>query len=359
MWDLKRHAHGGRLGVTLALAALCGLAATGTATAGTTSAASSVTNPASTSNDTSSPTYPDPQYVTGDVSEVHDPSMIRRYDGEYFLFSTHDGIEIRTSPDRVHWKLVGSVLPNGATWASAYGDPTDPWAPDVSYHFGLYYLYYAVSSFGSNHSAIGLATSRTMEPGSWTDHGLVLSTQTTDDYNALDPGLLVDRQGRWWLSLGSFWSGIKMVRLNPATGKPFGSDPTIHDISERAFPDAEEGSYIIEHGRYYYLFVSFDYCCQGVNSTYNVRVSRSTDPTGPYVDESGTPAMSGGGTEILATHGRYIGPGGQTVLRLGGEDLLVYHWYDGDNDGVPMLGINPLRWSASGWPSVAPARVHG
>lgn len=357
MWDLKGRARGARLGVPLALAALLGLAVTSTAAARTSPATVTTarTATARTAAAATTTTYPDPQYVTGDVSNVHDPSMIRRRDGRYFLFSTHDGISIRTSPDRVHWSLVGSVLPDGATWASAYGDPTDPWAPDVSYHSGLYYLYYAVSSFGSNHSAIGLATSRTMEPGSWTDHGLVLSTQTSDDYNALDPALVVDRSGGWWLSLGSFWSGVKMIRIDPRTGKPFTSDPVVHDLSQRAAPDAEEGSYVVRHGAYYYLFVSFDFCCQGVNSTYNVRVSRSRDVDGPYVDASGTPAMSGGGTEILSTHGRYIGPGGQTVMTLGAEDLLVYHYYDGDDAGVPMLGINPLRWSRTGWPSVAPA----
>jgi arabinan endo-1,5-alpha-L-arabinosidase len=297
--------------------------------------------------------YPDPEPVAGGVN-THDPSMIRAKDGSYYVFSTHNGIEIRHSTDRVHWLFVGEVLPNGATWASAYqpGGAKDAWAPDVSYHGGVYYLYYAISSFGSNHSAIGLATSHTLRPGSWQDQGLVYASQPTDDFNAIDPALTVDISGRWWLSMGSFWSGIKLIELDPSTGKPAAWNTTRYSLAQRPFPDPIEGSYIYRHGGYYYLFASFDFCCQGLNSTYNIRVGRSALITGPYVDEAGIPMLSGGGTTILATHGYVIGPGGQTVLRDRGHDLLVYHFYDRRDAGTPRLGLNRLAWDA-GWPSVA------
>ena len=295
--------------------------------------------------------YPDPGYVTGDVS-VHDPSMVRTANGTYYLFSTSDGIEIRTSTDRIHFTRDGSVFPNGVSWASAYGDITDPWAPDVSYHNGKYWLYYAVSSFGSNHSAIGLATSSSAAPGSWTDQGLVYSSQTTDNYNAIDPALMVDTSGRWWLSFGSFWSGIKMIQIDPSTGKQASSNTTRYSIAERSSPDAEEAGYIYPHGGYYYLFASFDYCCQGVNSTYRIMVGRSASPTGPYTDETGTSMMSGGGTQILATHGNVIGPGGQSVMHDSDGDVLVYHYYAADLNGTPELGINLLGWTTGGWPYV-------
>lgn len=303
-----------------------------------------------------SASYPYPQHVTGGVA-THDPSMIRAKDGSWYVFSTGPGIQIRHSRDRTYWRYEGEVLPQGATWASTYqgGGAHDIWAPDVSYHHGTYYLYYAVSSFGSNNSAIGLATSKTLRPGSWTDHGLVYASTTTSDFNAIDPGLIVDPQGRWWLSLGSFWSGIKMIQLDPATGKPSTPDTTRYSLVDRHVPpNAVEGAYVVHHGGYYYLFASFDFCCQGLSSTYNIRVGRSTSVTGPYVDESGTPMLAGGGTTILATHGYVVGPGGQTVLRDGGRELLVYHYYDGLDGGTPHLGINPLRW-VGGWPVVAPA----
>jgi arabinan endo-1,5-alpha-L-arabinosidase len=300
--------------------------------------------------------YPDPRPVTGDVA-AHDPSMIRlagKAAGEYVVYSTHDGLEARTSRDGVHWVRAGSALPDGVPWATAYtGDPKELWAPDVSYHHGRYWLYFAASSFGSNNSAIGLATSRTGRPGDWTDQGVVYTSSTGDDYNAIDPSLAVDARGRWWLTFGSFWSDIKQIQLDPGTGKPLAADPTRYSLAFRPTPpQAEEAPYLFQHGRYHYLFVSWDFCCQGVNSTYRIMVGRSTSPNGPFTDAAGTPMLDGGGTELLATHGTVIGPGGQTVLRTATGDLLVYHYYDGANNGVPRLGLDRLRWTRSGWPTV-------
>jgi arabinan endo-1,5-alpha-L-arabinosidase len=298
-----------------------------------------------------STTQPDPRPVRG-FAATHDPSMVKLRDGSYEVFATHDGIEIYRSPDRVHWRYAGQALPGGAPWADAFqnGNATDLWAPDVSFHRGRYWLYYAVSSFGSNHSAIGLATSRTARPGSWTDHGLVLATQPADDANAIDPGLLVDAKHRWWLSYGSFWSGIKMIRLDKHTGRP-AEGAAVHAVAQRPAPDAVEGGYIVGHGRYYYLFASYDFCCRGLNSTYNIKVGRSTQPDGPYVDRSGTALMADGGTPVLSTHGFVVGPGGQTVLHDRGRDWLVYHYYNGRDAGTPRLGINPIAWR-HGWPEV-------
>jgi arabinan endo-1,5-alpha-L-arabinosidase len=304
-----------------------------------------------TASGTAATAYPNPGVVTGDTS-VHDPSMVRAADGSYLLFSTGGGIQIRTSTNRINFTADGFVLPSGATWATAYGGSTDLWAPDVSFHNGVYWLYYAVSTFGSNHSAIGLATSTTAEPGSWTDQGLVYSSQRTSNYNAIDPGLVVDSSGKWWLSLGSFWSGIKMIQINPATGKQLASNTTRYSIAERPSPDAEEASYIYPHDGYYYLFVSFDYCCRGVNSTYRIMVGRSAIITGPYVDEAGTAMTAGGGTQILAAHGNVVGPGGESIMHDADGDLLAYHYYAANLNGTPELGINLLGWTSAGWPYV-------
>lgn len=295
--------------------------------------------------------YPNPETISG-ATYAHDPSMVKTTSGRYYLFYTGGGIQITTSTDRVHWSSAGQVLPGGATWAKSYGGWNDLWAPDVSYHNGMYWLYYAVSSFGHNHSAIGLATSSTAAPGSWTDHGLVYSSQSSSNYNALDPALMVDASGRWWLSLGSFWSGIKMIQIDPATGKQLASNTTRYNIAQRSGADALEASYIYPHGGYYYLFTSFDYCCRGTSSTYRIMVSRATNPTGPYTDESGVAATSGGGSQILGTHGYVIGPGGQSVLHDNDGDVLVYHYYDGNRGGTAQLGLNHLSWNSNGWPSV-------
>jgi arabinan endo-1,5-alpha-L-arabinosidase len=295
--------------------------------------------------------YPDPGRVTGNVT-VHDPAMVRAADGTYFLFSTHNGIEIRTSRDRIAFSRAGSVLPNGATWATAYsGNVRDLWAPDVSFHAGQYYLYYSVSTFGSNRSAIGLATSPSAVAGSWTDRGLVYDSASGGDYNAIDPNLTVDSAGRWWLSFGSWWTGIKMIQIDPATGKQLSSNRTRYNLARRTSTSLGiEAPGVIAHGGFFYLFTSWDLCCRGVNSTYRVMVGRSTSINGGYTDRAGVALTSGGGTEIVATHGRFIGPGGQSVLTDGADTLLIYHYYDGNNNGSPTLGINLIGWDAAGWP---------
>ncbi|MCP2164203.1 arabinan endo-1,5-alpha-L-arabinosidase [Goodfellowiella coeruleoviolacea] len=295
--------------------------------------------------------YPGPGLVTGDVA-AHDPSMIRTSSG-YVLYSTHDRVEARTSTDRIAFARSGSALSGVPSWVYQYSGSGDVWAPDVSYHNGKYWLYYAASSFGSNNSAIGLATSSTGRPGSWTDQGVVYATTTSANHNAIDPALLVDAQGRWWLSFGSFWTGIKMIRIDPATGKRSTSDTKLYELARRSGSStAVEAPYVIAHGGYYYLFVSFDLCCRGTSSTYRVMVGRSTSPTGPYTDRNGTSMMNGGGTEILASHGNIIGPGGQSVLSDSDGDLLVYHYYDGNAGGAVKLGVNLIGWDAQGWPYV-------
>ncbi|WP_410592254.1 arabinan endo-1,5-alpha-L-arabinosidase [Amycolatopsis sp. lyj-23] len=291
--------------------------------------------------------YPDPGRVTGDTS-VHDPSVVKRPDGSYLVAHTGDGITLKTSTDRIAFRGAGSAFPGGAPWTTSYtGGDRNLWAPDVSYHNGQYYLYYSASTFGSNHSAIFLATSPSGGSGTWTNRGLVVESRAGDDFNAIDPNLVVDEQGRWWLDFGSFWSGTKLIQLNPATGLRQGSGLT--GIAGRG-GGAIEAPFIVERGQYYYQYVSFDFCCRGAASTYRVVVGRSTSITGPYADRAGVPMTSGGGTEILAGHGSVHGPGHEAVLADNDGDLLVYHYY-ADN-GTPRLGINRLTYDAAGWPVV-------
>jgi arabinan endo-1,5-alpha-L-arabinosidase len=285
----------------------------------------------------------------GDVA-AHDPSMVQA-GGRFLVFSTHKGVETRESTDQQHWTLLGSAFPQGVPWVALYsGDPKEIWAPDVSYHGGQYWMYFAASSFGSNTSAIGLATSPTGLPGSWTDRGRVVESAPEDAYNAIDPNLLVDGSGRWWLSFGSFWSGVQLIELDPTTGKRL-SGSELTNIASR--PDQKDGAIeapaLVRHAGYYYLFASFDYCCRGVDSTYRIMVGRSAEVTGPYLDREGHPMTSGGGSPVLTTSGNRIGPGGQSVYSGPGGDILVFHWYDGSQGGAVHLGLAPVRWMG-GWP---------
>ena len=296
----------------------------------------------------------------GDIRQVHDPSIIREGD-TYYLFSTRAGIAIRCSKDLVHWRLCGDVFAHLPEWAVK--DVTGLrglWAPDVAYFNGRYYLYYSASTFGSNRSSIGLATNETLDPASekyrWVDQGKVISSNTTDDWNAIDPDVVLDEHDQPWLAFGSFWSGIKLRKLDRTTGKLPTDDQHLYSLASRprasGSPGAIEAPNLIRKNDYYYLFVSFDFCCRGKDSTYNIRVGRSRSLTGPYIDRSGKPMMEGGGTLVVAGSGRWAGTGHCSVLQEKEGDWLVYHAYDTEWRGVSTLRISAIRWDKEGWPTI-------
>lgn len=289
-----------------------------------------------------------PGRVSGDTF-IHDPTVVKTPGGTYLAAYTGDYVQLKTSTDRTTWRNAGAVFPNGAPWTTPYTKgEKNLWAPDISYHNGQYYLYYSASSFGSSRSAIFLATSRTGASGSWTNQGLIIESFDNSNWNAIDPNLIVDAQGKWWLAFGSFWSGIKMIALDPKTGKR--ADNQLISLASR--PDAGgavEAPFITRHGSYYYLWVSFDRCCQGAASTYRIMVGRSTSVTGPYVDKSGKQMMQGGGTQMMSSHGSIHGPGHNAVFTDNDGDVLVYHYYN--NAGTAQLGINLIRYE-NGWPVI-------
>jgi len=301
--------------------------------------------------------WPNPLPAYGPDLVAHDPSMVQGADSRWYVFSTHDGVQVRVSGDRQHWTRLGAAFPHGVALAKQYnGNPMEIWAPDVSRHHGTYFMYYAVSSFGSNNSAIGLATSATAATGSWTDQGLVFATKTGDTINAIDPNLAVDSAGRWWLTFGSFWSGIAQIRLDPATGHRLAGDTAAPKLlaSRPDLPShAVEAPFLVQRGRWYYLFMSFDLCCQGEASSYREMVGRSLSPRGPFYDATGRALLDGGGTQIVGTHDTYIGTGGGSVVRDRHGYELVYHYYDGLAAGLPHLALNRLEFDNDGWPHLA------
>lgn len=299
--------------------------------------------------------------LTGSIRQVHDPSIIKAGD-KYYIFCTHGGIYIRKSADLLDWEkpFPKSVFPptHAPDWTQEMipASNNDIWAPDISYFNDKFHLYYSVSTFGSNRSLIGLATNVTLDSESdeyaWVDEGLVIDSLTADNYNCIDPNLILDADGVPWLAFGSFWSGIKMRRLDYATGKLSTEDETLYPLAHRT-PNygAVEAPFIIRKGDFYYLFASFDFCCRGVDSTYHVQVGRSESVTGPYVDQDGVAMMDGGGTQITFPTKRWRGPGHNSILQEGDTDYLVCHAYDAENMGMETLRIAPLAWEA-GWPSL-------
>lgn len=292
-----------------------------------------------------------PQQLTlsGDITDVHDPSLIAA-GGRYTVFSTGPGLLQRTSPDLRHWTFGGSVFAQNPAWVlEKFGNLDSLWAPDISFFGGVYHLYYAASTFGSNHSCIGHATKADLNSTSpWQDLGPVICSNdagSVDDWNAIDPNVFVDASGTPWLSLGSFWSGLKLIQLDD-TGARVGTSLVALATGPST---AVEAPYIVYHAPYYYLFASFDFCCRGVNSTYHVVVGRSNSLAGPYLDRTGLPMLQAGGTPVVNGDSRFVGPGHNAVVQSGGQWFNVYHSYDALNNGIPTLRISELVWQ-EGWP---------
>lgn len=321
------------------------------------------------------PTAPQVIGVTGDVEGAHDPSIIQE-GSSWYLFGTatepkRDGeLPVRCSQDLHHWSRCGYVLPGIPQWIQKESPETkELWAPDISYFDGQYHLYYAFSIFGKNTSGIALLTNKTLDPANsqfhWVDQGLVLQSKVDDDFNAIDPNLVLDESGQAWLAFGSFWDGIKMRKLDRKTGKLSTEDTRLYSLASRKRPNnpalapaglppdwqAIEAPFIVHHDDYYYLFVSFDLCCRGTKSTYKTMIGRAQSVTGPYVDKNGTPMMEGGGSPLLVGNGRWLGPGGESILMRQDGDIIVFHAYDAAT-GRPSLQISTLTWN-EGWPSAA------
>jgi arabinan endo-1,5-alpha-L-arabinosidase len=298
--------------------------------------------------------------LEGDVSPVHDPAIIRQ-GNTYYVFASNRFaqklVPIFCSQGLRRWKFCGHVFDAVPDWAlKEIPNTRGVWAPDISYVRGQYRLYYAVSTFGSNRSVIGLITNKTLDPNSpdyhWVDQGRVIGSTAADDWNAIDANFVVDKDGGAWLAFGSFWGGLKMSKLDPETGKLSTKDTQLYSLASRRplEPSAIEAPFIVRHGGYYYLFASFDYCCRGKNSTYKIVVGRSRKVTGPYFDRDRKDMMSGGGTLLLEGAKEWRGPGGQSVLLEGATSLLVFHSYHAQT-GRSALQISMINW-VDGWPRV-------
>jgi arabinan endo-1,5-alpha-L-arabinosidase len=307
-------------------------------------------------------------HLTGAVTPVHDPSVMRQ-GSTYYVFGTDPGpavggsLPILCSTDRVAWTSCGHVFGQIPAWVvTQVPGVAGLWAPDISYFNGLYHIYYAGSTFGPNTSVIGLATDTTLDQTDpnyhWVDQGEVLGSVSIDDFNAIDPTILADSDGQVWLTYGSFWSGIKQRQIDPATGLLLASNPTVYSLASRPnVPnDPIEGTSLVHKGSYYYLFASFDTCCASdpYQDTYRIMVGRGTTPQGPFTDMSGTDMMQGGGTQLLAGNGStWNGPGGGTAyLDSQQGDIIVFHAIKLPN-GAPYLFVNSLTWP-NDWPQIQP-----
>jgi arabinan endo-1,5-alpha-L-arabinosidase len=298
---------------------------------------------------------------------IHDPAMVKEGD-TYYLFSSGPGIMFYTSQDMTHWKLGGRVITGMPSWAKGVTTRFDgrEWAPDICYHDGKYYLYYAVSAPAENDSAIGLVVNKTLDPSApdyqWEDQGIVLRSVTGRDlWNAIDPNIIVGEDGTPWMDFGSFWGGIKLVKLD-SNWKTIAKPEEWYSIAKRERSVLEddrspgsaqiEGPFIYKKGDYYYLFVSWGLCCRGKDSTYKIMVGRSRHVCGPYLDKDGISMTEGGGSLLLTGDKDWAGQGGCSAYTFGGADYLVFHAYETADDGLQKLRIAELKWDKDHWPFV-------
>lgn len=305
--------------------------------------------------------------LTGHLKGLHDPVLIKERDTWHVFGSGgwwgKPGPSWRTSRDLATWTDNGSPFHATPEWArKAIREDATMWAPDIAFVDGLYRLYYSVSTPGAMRSVTGFATTRTLDRGSsdygWTDHGLVIESFEGGTHNVIDANFVVDRTGDHWLAFGSFWSGLKLVRLDKRSGKP-AKDTALHSIAYRPAPaggdNPVEGAFIFPRGGWHYLFASYDYCCKKLQSNYYVAVGRSRDIRGPYLGRDGKSMMEGYGTAVIIERPwastRWRGPGHCGLFRDGARDLIVYHAYDAQADAAPTLRIAELRWDAKGWPT--------
>lgn len=304
---------------------------------------------------------------------VHDPTIIFHEPNQtYYMYATDTsingemkpGILIRKSMDLMHWENLHNALSGIPKWVYEYTNPGNLWAPEVVLINGVYRMYYSASMFGTNQSVIGLAEA-THPEGPWIDQGLVLSSHPDkSEANAIDANVLYDRDHQLWFVYGSFFSGIHIKKLDEKSGKLLNPNTEGTCIARRSInvEGAIEGPFIYYHKNFdmYYLFTSYDF----LGESYNVRVARSKDIEGPYVDTNGY-GMFGeiddphrNGTKILGSYNLEPEPhwtsiGHNSILDVHNTQYMVAHSRVKHQHYPHFLYLKPLIWLDSGWPVVS------
>ncbi len=281
--------------------------------------------------------------MTGDTF-THDPTLYEE-DGTWYQYFTADWIGSKTSSDGRNWRDTGRILPGEFSWWRNYvpaWEPANVWAPEIDRYGDRVWMWYSVSTFGSRVSAIGLLSASTAAAGDWRDEGVAISSNNSNNYNAIDADLAVDEYGDPWMTFGSWNSGIKLTRLDPLSMKPVGE---LYAIASKS--GGIEAPDVVYRQGYYYLFVSLGKCCAGVDSTYHIVYGRSEKMTGPYRDKNGNDMLNGGGSLLDGGNDVWIGPGGQDIINT---NLIIRHAYPASQNQFAAVLISTLNWDSEGWP---------
>ena len=306
-----------------------------------------------------------PAWALQGNDNCHDPSTIVKDGNKYWVFTTGTDIYAMYSTDLVNWQPGPRTVFNGTrpAWIAGRvpGFAGEYWAPECVYRNGKFYLYYSCSTFGSSVSAIGLATNVTLDPTSpnyqWVDQGEVVSSGSGSACNAIDPAIVTDASGGLWMTYGSFFKGIGLIKLDGTTGKRSGTSfywlaGNVGTDNVTRNSSGSEAPYIVRNGAYYYLFINKGKCCQGSSSTYYIQVGRSASVTGPYLDRSGVDLNKNGGTTLIATAGNYVGPGHMGLYVENGINFTTHHYYDANQNGRARLSVSNLGWDGAAWPFI-------
>ena len=267
---------------------------------------------------------------------IHDPSTIAVCNGKFYTYGT--GGNALVSDDGFTWRR-GTTLPRRGL------------APDVIHIGDRYYVYVAANIGAQPKAAVNMIWSKSLDPDSpdykWEEGGVVALSNGVEDSNAIDPGVFLDQNdGRLWLVYGSYFGYIRLVELDPKTGKRKDPNDKPRDLAINC-----EASDLIYHDGWYYLLATHGSCCRGADSGYNIRMGRARKVTGPFLDHEGIDMIQGGGKLFIGSGGRVVGAGHFGLLDLGdGVQKFSIHWEaDLDRGGASVLDIRPLLWK-DGWP---------
>ncbi len=294
--------------------------------------------------------------LKGDI-RVHDPVMIKE-GNTYYVFGTGKGIQLKTSKDKIHWTKAGNIFRTFPAWHKNDIPNQDSalWAPDILHRNGKYYLYYSVSAWMNFNSSIGLLTNTTLDSTNpnykWVDEGQIISYKNGGEgVNVIDPNALTDKDGKFWLFFGSYKAGLRLVELDPSTGKLLNpQQPELITITNAL----GEGVFVIKGHGYYYIFASRDRCCAGMASTYKMVIGRSKDIKGPYLNKEGQSWVDNNYSLFLAGDSTEPGRGHNGFFTEGDSTFIVYHAYTRAVNGASLLNIKTLYIDKDGWPSLKP-----
>lgn len=284
------------------------------------------------------PSNPGPAPALNGEPYIHDPSTVAFCEGKYYTYGTGGG---------------GLISEDGWTWHGGAQRPGGGVAPDVIHIGDRYYMTYAKGGggmSGGHASNVYVMWTKTLDPKSpdfgFKDETLVASSDGVEDCDAIDSSFLLDSTtGRLWLTYGTYFGFIRLVELDPKTGHRLAGNKAVNIGIDM------EATVLIYRDGWYYLLGTHGTCCDGANSTYNIRVARSKKVTGPYLDNMGIDALRGGGKLVVGASGRFVGPGhfGRMELGDGVEKFSCHYEADLDRSGRSVLDIRPLLWR-DGWP---------